>query len=806
MPKRFAGQASPYQLIVVSPARPHLFRRTFGVSALLTLPLLGLLYLLHHLIDLPFLPADFFVWLLAQLPGLVRSFGFLVTVGASLALDVMIGNALIAGGKAALLLSFVLSGGIVGLLGALLPQDRLAKLGWLAGAGWGALWGTWLITISMTLARTDLIGNWPAGGRYGIALALFTLWGAGTGWANGRLTQLSGLDKRDFDKLSQRAAAAQPATQRRFLWQLAAGALTLTLVSGATGLQLARWRNKQRRAMAVPALTIPAFFPTTLRTRIYPTVDTTGAPLVGFRFPEFDRPRYRPETHPIGVCFSGGGAMSASASVGQMRGLHALGLLAQVGAISAVSGGSWFATIFSYAPTTISDSTLLGAVVAPDAITLDSLSILDPHYIAAPFTTFSTERLSAIKTAMMIEIGQQPNPPFNRLYARTLNEFLLTPFGLADPHKLFTLDQLAVAQIIANNPALRPADFYTMRPDRPYLIAGAAQAYPLGADQRLRAVEITPLYTGLPQYFPGEGPAGVDIGGGYVESFAFDATFDQPFDSTLVQGLPPTDLVSVATPSPLFLLSDLMGSSGAAPGELLNSFGQPEWFPEFNYWSPVQPPTADADSVAYSFVDGAALENSGIIPLLRRHYPIILAFLNSERPLGATSAFTVDGIARMVTQLFGVHPLALPTPARDPQIFPRPQFEPLQAALLRAKAEQRAPWFMDSYALIQPNAYGIPPYPGGNNGPGKVTVLWFYNDLNHDWYQQLPAAVQALFTQADPTNDLGNFPNYDIFLQNKNRSGLPQLLNLTPQQINLIAHMHCYTVMHDAGATLLGLL
>lgn len=801
MPRRFAGQASPYQLIVVPPPHSRLFRRSFGVSALLTLPLLGLLYLLHHLVDLPFLPADFFVWFLAQLPGLVRSLGFLVTVGASLALDVMIGNALLVVGEAGLLLGFILSGGIVGILCALLHQTRLGKLGWLTGAGCGALWGAGLIVISMTLARTDLIGNWPASGRYGIAMALFTLWGAVTGWANGRMTQLSDLDKFDFDKLSQRADAARLATRRRFLWQLAAGALMIALVSGATGLQLARWRKKQRRATAAPALTSPDFFPTTLRTRIYPTVDAMGAPLVGFRFPEFDRPRYRPETHPIGVCFSGGGSMSAAASVGQMRGLQALGLLEQVGAISAVSGGSWFATIFSYAPTSIADSTLLGAVVAPDAITLDSLAVLDPHYIAAPFTSFSTESVGAVKTAMMVAISQQPNPPFNRLYARTLNEFLLTPFGLADPHKLFTLDQIAVAQIIANNPALRPEDFYTLRPDRPYLIAGAAQAYPLGADQRLRAVEITPLYTGLPQYFPGEGPQEVDIGGGYVESFAFDGTFD----STVGQGLPPTDLVNVATPNPLFLLSDLMGSSGAAPGELLNSFGQPEWFPQFNYWSPVQQPASAANTVAYSFVDGAALENSGIIPLLRRHYPIILAFLNSEHPLGATSAFTVDGIARMVTQLFGVHPPALPTPARDPQIFPRHQFEPLQAALLRAKAEQRAPWFIDSYTLIQPNAYGIPPYPGDNHGPGKVTVVWFYNDRNQEWYKQLPAAVQALFTQADPTNDLGNFPNYDIFAQNKNRAGLPQLLNLTPQQINLIAHMHCYTVMHDAGATLLGL-
>jgi hypothetical protein len=301
--------------------------------------------------------------------------------------------------------------------------------------------------------------------------------------------------------------------------------------------------------------------------------------------------------------------MSASAAVGQMRGLQTLGVWEQVGAISAVSGGSWFGAIFSYAPTTIDDATLLGAVVEPAAITLDRLATFDPHYIAAPFTRFSTESLGAIKTAMMVAIGQQPNPFFNRLYARTLNEFLLTPFGLADPHKLLTLDQLAVARIIANNPALHPENFYTMRPDRPYFIAGAAQAYPLGADQRLRAVEMTPLYTGLPQYFPGEGPTG----------------------GILAAGM-----------------------------------------------------------------------------LLRRHYPIIVAFINSERPLGAVSAFTVDGIARMVTQLFGIYPPALPKPARDPQIFPRQQSEPLKAALLRAKAKQRAPWFMDSYEIVQPNAYGIP--------------------------------------------------------------------------------------------------
>jgi hypothetical protein len=108
-------------------------------------------------------------------------------------------------------------------------------------------------------------------------------------------------------------------------------------------------------------------------------------------------------------------------------------------------------------------------------------------------------------------------------------------------------------------------------------------------------------------------------------------------------------------------------------------------------------------------------------------------------------------------------------------------------------------------APVQPNAYGIPPYPGDGSRPGRVTVVWFYNERNQGWCNQLPKEVQALFTQDDPTNDLRNFPNYDIFAPNKNGAGLPQLLNLTAQQVHLIAYMHCYTVMHNAGAPLLAL-
>ncbi len=786
MRKPMLQSALRYQLRATAPRQPRMYWRSFWIGASLTLPLCSLLYLVSQLFGSPFLPGVFFTWFIHWLPGLVRSLGFLLAVGTALTLDLMIDNVLFFIGTLGLYLLFGVSGGLVTLLYMLLNRARLWQNRWLVSAGCGTLWGVGLtiLTLSQNPMLQPVAFNTVAG--YVGAILLFALWGT-----------ISGRASVKWFSPAQPPIPTRTSSRRRFLLQVSATMLTVTLCSGAVGLQLARLRRRGGNPMQAAAFTNPAAFPSTLKARIYPMTNANGESSVApVSMPEFDRSRYRPDAHPIGVCFSSGGPLSAAASVGQMRGLHALGLLDQIGAISSVSGGAWFGTVFSYAPTTISDTTLLGAVIEPEAITLDNLAMLDPQYGAAAFARFSTEQVGTIKTGMMVEIGRYATPPFNRLYSRTLNEFLLKPFALDDPHKLFTLDQTAVAEITARNPQLQPADFYTMRPDRPYLIAGAVQAHPVGADQRLRMVEMTPLYTGLPQAFPGEGADGLDIGGGYVESFAFDSPAPLARETD--------DCVHVATPNPPFLLSDLIGSSGAAPGALLNSFGQPEWFPKFNYWSPTQRQTNTLveQTAAYSFIDGALLEGSGIIPLLRRHYPIILAFINVDSPLGAETGFTVNGLNQAITKLFGLQPTGPYQIAQEAHVFPQHQLQALQAGLERAKAEQRAPWFMDSYEVIQPNVFDIPPYPGDGERPGKVTVIWFYNDLNQAWWEKLPPSVQALFQVDDPTNRLSNFPNYNIFAQNSDQAGLPQLLNLTPQQINLLAHMWCYTVMHDAGETL----
>ena len=74
----------------------------------------------------------------------------------------------------------------------------------------------------------------------------------------------------------------------------------------------------------------------------------------------------------VGVAFSGGGTRSASATLGQLRGLEQNGWLARVRYMTAVSGGSWAAVPFTYAQN-LSLNELLGEPKALDAKTIETV-------------------------------------------------------------------------------------------------------------------------------------------------------------------------------------------------------------------------------------------------------------------------------------------------------------------------------------------------------------------------------------------------------------------------------------------------
>ena len=518
-------------------------------------------------------------------------------------------------------------------------------------------------------------------------------------------------------------------------------------------------------------MVLSAHLPGNLNPTVYPSKPIGAGP-----FPEFQlgaqSKRYLPTQYPVGVCISGGGPRSYSAAIGQMRGLTAIlgNVLGMVGAISCVSGGAWFGTAFSYVPTSIGDDELLGPLIAPAKLTRNDVDLIGVGNLGAPLLRLTNEAIISDEGYYQFKV-LEGDLPENRVYSRIIGDRLLAPWGLDDPSVFFSLDGI---------PGLAS---YTVRPNRPYFIANATQIYPDDETGILRHIEYSPLYCGTSQLFTTDLPFGLPFGGGYVSSFGFDS----------ITPLSPSNPTTVQTPDPIFTLSDIMGSSGAAPGGYLDQIGLPDvGLPEFNYWPPAN--MGQIHSYQYSMVDGGLLEDTGIVALLRRQYPFIIAFVNAELPIGSTSDQAVDGISEQVSRLFGLNPADTDGNNQDTQVFGATKQEG-QALFARLAAGLKASQysgatFADTYTIYPDNSFAIPPYPQEKSPPyrggGEVRVLWGYLNFNRDWFN---AITNPYVRNLLSTYDFSNFPNYNTVFQN-----FGELLLLTTPQIQLLAHMTAFCV------------
>ena len=530
-----------------------------------------------------------------------------------------------------------------------------------------------------------------------------------------------------------------------------------------------------------------ATFPATINGSIYPSVPNT-------QFPETAFPAFDPAKKFIGVALSGGGSRAMSCAMGQMRGLLDSFLYNYIGAISCVSGGSWFGTPFSYAAASFSDATLVGTQTPPSQLTVQQLQNLNFGNICFPLTAMTD---SAI-TAVLAYQYDWNNVPYNKLWSRMLNAFFLDPFMIGDDQTFFTLNTTTLQQLLSQNLSLTPSNFYLLRNNRPFYIAGGTQNYPLGNNGVMRHMEYSAMYAGTPQQCGAVGPNNEHYGYGYVDNVLFDTLQPQPTSATTANAYLNTN-PNNGKQEP-FLLCDQMGSSSSAPGSDLDYFNDPGWFPQFNYWSPAY--TGKESVEFYSFTDGGNLENTGIIPLLRRQYQMIIACVNSELPLvdiNQTDNNYVDGIDAQIARLFGRMPTPGPFPTPITQVLnDNGQFDTLNQALHTLKANGKPLVYQDIYTIYPNNYFGVPAYPDGT----ILEIVWIYNDMNKEWYNQLPASVQALLKSTAPDNYLLNFPNLNTVGQNYLQTAgiwVPQALYYTPQQINLLANMHYYNIMGDTS-------
>jgi hypothetical protein len=213
-----------------------------------------------------------------------------------------------------------------------------------------------------------------------------------------------------------------------------------------------------------------------------------------------------------------------------------------------------------------------------------------------------------------------------------------------------------------------------------------------------------------------------------------------------------------------FTLSDVVGTTGAAPAKALTDVGiQHVGLPRFKYWSPAD---RTRKAKTYNFGDGGNLENLGIMALLARKVGRIVLFVNTDHELVIGNYWRV---ADSLRPLFGL------TPGFTVNCVFEMGFEDLMHGLWTKLSSRGPAWHRARYRVLQNALHGI-------EGGWDVDITWVYNQMAWDWVDRLSEKVRGLLSDSE----FANFPHFRTFGQNK------RLIDLSARQASLLAHMSCW--------------
>jgi hypothetical protein len=489
----------------------------------------------------------------------------------------------------------------------------------------------------------------------------------------------------------------------------------------------------------------------------------------------------QPAASAIGVCFSGGGTRSATATLGELRGLHQTKLIDEVKYISSVSGGTWGATPYIFLPEKRNDEVFLGRYVEPSALTCNDFIEVPPGSLASAIANTEMPMwIEAIGRALVAPFGLRDN----EWYGAQLERCLLQPFDLGGRQRFFTLDEQSLQAALSANPHLKRTNFILAHPGRPFFIAGGTirryDVWPwkwkVARNKRI-PLEITPLYVGIPAQFNDVGTRGRNLGATYVDTFAYGADQvatkpdGQTMDARLSTNMTGRD-------SQRMNLADVMAISGGAPGEF--QFFQWVAFPDMHVWSAANDPQTSIRSYANS--DGGLSEDLGIMPLLARRVPKIICFVNSAE----------KGVPNYVKELFGVETNDRPG-WHGQAVFRPADLQRLQDAVAGEMKDGKMLVHADEYTI---DASTVAPDDPFNlhlqpDEKFKVKVVWFFLDKKA-WVKEICHTHPQLANWIETDKQFKNLPHYQTFLNNWLR-----IIDPTNEQVNALAHLTSWTVVQN---------
>ncbi|MDN3202977.1 hypothetical protein [Algoriphagus sediminis] len=507
-----------------------------------------------------------------------------------------------------------------------------------------------------------------------------------------------------------------------------------------------------------------------------------------------------------GVCFCGGGTRAMNCAIGQMKGFYELNLWKDIGYISAVSGGSWASTIFTYYQDgSISDADLLGNKVCPSNLCKDNLND-QPEGFMGKVVSHSLEK------NLILRLGKEVIPfeewqKLDNIWIDAVGDTYLKPYGIYDSKnpKFFTLDDETRDAIIARNPQLQASDFIMVHSNpkdakRPYLIINSslqapAPDLPIQKEENLTVFNYTPLYVGSACYREIEDKnliSNKDVkfgsGGGFIESFAFGGS--NPKKTSM------NDSLSVILSKKPFEIVDATGTSSTAygatlgsfmlsglAGDLLDKIPLSKFIPEDYYW-----PYPELGKIGkpqpYRFTDGGNLENLGVITLLQRKVERIVVFINTDTPLATGCSFDAENPPNNKQVSSDFYPLFGFTWGNQVhnQVFHKRDFNPVYQKLAKAKEEGKTVMARTKLMTIANDWWGIP-------DRQKVEILWVYNDRVPDWENQLCDDLKNEISKGEKGR-FRDFPHYKLLFEN----GVLHGISLTTDQVNLLYQLSAWNI------------
>lgn len=520
----------------------------------------------------------------------------------------------------------------------------------------------------------------------------------------------------------------------------------------------------------------------------------TGEP--GFVYPERRNPEVWQDLlkkDDLGVCFSGGGTRASTAAAGQLRGLKEIGILPRVRYICGVSGGAWAATPYTF----VEERRMcdfLEAYVAPQNFD-DKKHLIPGKGSLAGAATSANVVWPGVGRVAVIRGGES--------YSRTLNEHFLKPFGLGGYDNWFTWNAQTMREIRSRNPdvkAISLRNAHVVPEGRPFLIAGGTiRNYEIfnwkSSEEKRIPFEITPLYAGSPSWYSTPTKHYSEpIGGGFIETFAFDTIRPARWksgsaDAYLYHRVPFRD-----HPTPT--LGDIVGVSGAALGEIQ----APVLFlghPRFNSWSPqALEKNGHVKDQRENYQDGGHSDNLGIMPLLARRIRTIIAFVNSEEPIQAGENF--HKLPDYVEALFRDDCNRAPgkTMYHNMQVFPTGQQAEI-AKQVRRSVSSGGPAVARTLLTTKAcRRFNVSPY--------EVEVYWVFLEAtnpdapntkaSHNWIKELP--LKSVARERLMNGSVTDFPTYKTFFHNRDKL-LWDVIDLRDEQAALLSH---YTAWIVAGS------